>query len=158
MLFFSGFQMRSVSRIFKFIDMPTEETKSNTPLLQNEQLSNVLIIENEHVNDENQWPSGGQMMVKDLTAKYVDGGLAVLENISFSISPGQRVRICLFKPVFIPSGSTATKQKISCSLFLTCSNFQKVSVLFQYWERANSVMKDLFDIYKLSGPVLSTSI
>ncbi|XP_077194544.1 cystic fibrosis transmembrane conductance regulator [Paroedura picta] len=83
--------MRSVSRIFKFIDMPTEETKSSTPVPQNEQLSNVLIIENEHTNDKNNWPSGGQMMVKDLTAKYVDGGLAVLENISFSITPGQRV-------------------------------------------------------------------
>ncbi|XP_060100829.1 cystic fibrosis transmembrane conductance regulator [Heteronotia binoei] len=83
--------MRSVSRIFKFIDMPTEETKSSIPSSQNEQLSDVLIIENEHANDENIWPSGGQMMVKDLTAKYIDGGLAVLENISFSISPGQRV-------------------------------------------------------------------
>ncbi|XP_048356586.1 cystic fibrosis transmembrane conductance regulator [Sphaerodactylus townsendi] len=83
--------MRSVSRIFKFIDMPTEETKSSTLLPQNQQLSNTVIIENQHASAENNWPSGGQMMVKNLTAKYVDGELAVLENISFSISPGQRV-------------------------------------------------------------------
>ncbi|XP_056655560.1 cystic fibrosis transmembrane conductance regulator [Monodelphis domestica] len=84
--------MRSVSRVFKFIDMPAEEplpTKTTKSLKKN-QLSQVLIIENEHVNKEN-WPSGGQMIVKDLTAKYIDGGNAVLENISFSISPGQRV-------------------------------------------------------------------
>ncbi|XP_074124309.1 cystic fibrosis transmembrane conductance regulator [Sminthopsis crassicaudata] len=88
--------MRSVSRVFKFIDMPSEEplptkpTKSTKPSKKN-QLSQVLIIENEHVKKENNWPSGGQMTVKDLTAKYVDGGNAVLENISFSISSGQRV-------------------------------------------------------------------
>uniref|UniRef100_A0A7N4V0C1 Cystic fibrosis transmembrane conductance regulator n=1 Tax=Sarcophilus harrisii TaxID=9305 RepID=A0A7N4V0C1_SARHA len=88
--------MRSVSRVFKFIDMPSEEplptkpTKSTKPSKKN-QLSHVLIIENEHVKKENNWPSGGQMTVKDLTAKYVDGGNAVLENISFSISSGQRV-------------------------------------------------------------------
>ncbi|XP_067325155.1 cystic fibrosis transmembrane conductance regulator [Anolis sagrei] len=82
--------MRSVSRIFKFIDMPTEESQT-TPPSRNEGLSQVLIIENKHVKEENIWPSGGQMIVKDLTAKYLDGGLAILENISFSISPGQRV-------------------------------------------------------------------
>ncbi|XP_066489763.1 cystic fibrosis transmembrane conductance regulator [Tiliqua scincoides] len=82
--------MRSVSRIFKFIDMPTEESKTSPPS-KNEQLSQTLIIENKRAKEENDWPSGGQMTVKDLTAKYLEGGLAVLENISFSISPGQRV-------------------------------------------------------------------
>ncbi|XP_027700816.1 cystic fibrosis transmembrane conductance regulator isoform X4 [Vombatus ursinus] len=84
--------MRSVSRVFKFIDMPSEEplpTKPNKP--KKNQLSQVLIIENEHVKKENNWPSGGQMTVKDLTAKYGDGGNAILENISFTISSGQRV-------------------------------------------------------------------
>uniref|UniRef100_A0A8D2LIH0 Cystic fibrosis transmembrane conductance regulator n=1 Tax=Varanus komodoensis TaxID=61221 RepID=A0A8D2LIH0_VARKO len=84
--------MRSVSRIFKFIDMPTEESKI-IPSSKNENLSSALIIENKHVKKEGIWPSGGQMTVKGLTAKYIDGGLAILENISFSISPGQRVRI-----------------------------------------------------------------
>ncbi|EMP42062.1 Cystic fibrosis transmembrane conductance regulator [Chelonia mydas] len=82
--------MRSVSRIFKFIDMPKEETKNTKPL-KDDQLTGVLIIENKHAKDEKPWPSGGQMTVKNLTAKYIDGGAAVLENISFSISPGQRV-------------------------------------------------------------------
>uniref|UniRef100_A0A8D2LJR3 Cystic fibrosis transmembrane conductance regulator n=1 Tax=Varanus komodoensis TaxID=61221 RepID=A0A8D2LJR3_VARKO len=82
--------MRSVSRIFKFIDMPTEESKI-IPSSKNENLSSALIIENKHVKKEGIWPSGGQMTVKGLTAKYIDGGLAILENISFSISPGQRV-------------------------------------------------------------------
>lgn len=83
--------MRSVRRIFKFIDMPTEETKGIKPT-KDDQLSGVLIIENKHAKEEKVWPSGGQMTVKDLTAKYTDGATTVLENVSFSISPGQRVR------------------------------------------------------------------
>uniref|UniRef100_A0A5F9CNK0 Cystic fibrosis transmembrane conductance regulator n=1 Tax=Oryctolagus cuniculus TaxID=9986 RepID=A0A5F9CNK0_RABIT len=86
--------MRSVSRVFKFIDMPTEETKSTKSIKpsSNCQLSKVMIIENQHVKKDDVWPSGGQMTVKGLTAKYIDSGNAILENISFSISPGQRVR------------------------------------------------------------------
>lgn len=85
--------MRSVSRIFKFIDMPTEEMKSIKPQ-KNNQFSDALIIENRHVKDKKSWPSGGQMTVTNLTARYTEGGTAVLENISFSISPGQTVRHC----------------------------------------------------------------
>ena len=87
--------MRSVSRVFKFIDMPTEESKPpSKPFKPSKDipLSKVMITENQHVRKDDIWPSGGQMTVKDLTAKYTDGGNAILENISFSISPGQRVR------------------------------------------------------------------
>ncbi|KAF6275878.1 CF transmembrane conductance regulator [Rhinolophus ferrumequinum] len=90
--------MRSVSRVFKFIDMPAEEskyTKSVKPY-KDGQLSKVMILENQHVKKDDIWPSGGQITVKDLTAKYIDGGNAILENISFSISPGQRVRFKRF--------------------------------------------------------------
>ncbi|XP_073094645.1 cystic fibrosis transmembrane conductance regulator isoform X1 [Manis javanica] len=85
--------MRSVSRVFKFVDMPTEESKptKSIKLSKDGQLSRVMIIKNQHVKKDDIWPSGGQMIVKDLTAKYTDGGNAILENISFSISPGQRV-------------------------------------------------------------------
>ncbi|OPJ68728.1 cystic fibrosis transmembrane conductance regulator [Patagioenas fasciata] len=82
--------MRSVGRIFKFIDMPTEEMKNVKPR-KNNQPSDALVIENKYAKEEKNWPSGGQMTVKDLTAKYSEGGAAVLENISFSISSGQRV-------------------------------------------------------------------
>ncbi|XP_040199694.1 LOW QUALITY PROTEIN: cystic fibrosis transmembrane conductance regulator [Rana temporaria] len=82
--------MRSVSRIFKFIDIPNEDTDKNGKD-KDDKLSEVLIIENEYANKDQNWPSGGQMSVKDLSAKYVDGGHAVLENVSFSASPGQRV-------------------------------------------------------------------
>ncbi|KAG8439811.1 hypothetical protein GDO86_005830 [Hymenochirus boettgeri] len=82
--------MRSVSRIFRFIDMPREDMKSEEKNKE-DQLSEVLIIENEYAKKDCNWPSGGQMTVKNLSAKYVDGGPSVLENISFSISPGQRI-------------------------------------------------------------------
>ncbi|XP_053320416.1 cystic fibrosis transmembrane conductance regulator [Spea bombifrons] len=82
--------MRSVSRIFRFIDIPREDLKHENKIKE-DKLSEVLIIENEYAKKEQEWPFGGQMTVKDLSAKYVDGGHAVLENISFNISPGQRV-------------------------------------------------------------------
>ncbi|XP_063302912.1 cystic fibrosis transmembrane conductance regulator [Pelobates fuscus] len=84
--------MRSVSRIFRFIDIPMEDAKYQNKSKKNDDtLSNVLIIENEHTKKDRDWPSGGQMTVKDLSATYVEGGHSVLENISFSINPGQRV-------------------------------------------------------------------
>ncbi|XP_029471843.1 cystic fibrosis transmembrane conductance regulator [Rhinatrema bivittatum] len=79
--------MRSVGRVFRFIDMPVEDTKSG----KDEQLPGVLIIENEYARKNRDWPSGGQMTVKNLSAKYTDGGSAVLENVSFTVHPGQRV-------------------------------------------------------------------
>ncbi|KAI4543744.1 hypothetical protein MG293_006538 [Ovis ammon polii] len=93
--------MRSVSRVFKFIDMPTEDGKPNNSFRpsKDSQPSKVMIIENQHVKKDDIWPSGGQMTVKDLTAKYIDGGNAILENISFSISPGQR-KVFIFSGTF----------------------------------------------------------
>ncbi|OCT89029.1 cystic fibrosis transmembrane conductance regulator isoform X1 [Xenopus laevis] len=82
--------MRSVSRIFRFIDLPVEEL-INENKNKEEQLSEVLIYENDYIKKTQVWPSGGQMTVKNLSANYIDGGNTVLENISFSLSPGQRV-------------------------------------------------------------------
>ncbi|XP_035866733.1 cystic fibrosis transmembrane conductance regulator isoform X3 [Phyllostomus discolor] len=85
--------MRSVSRVFKFIDMPTEESKSAKLIKpsKDDQLTKFMIIENQHVKKDDLWPLGGQITVQNLIAKYTDNGNAILENISFSISPGQRV-------------------------------------------------------------------
>ncbi|XP_069484045.1 cystic fibrosis transmembrane conductance regulator [Ambystoma mexicanum] len=83
--------MRSVSRIFRFIDLPEEEPKKNHKEFKDDKLSSVLIIDNEYAKAKQDWPSGGKMTVKDLSAKYMDGGSMVLENISFSVNPGQRV-------------------------------------------------------------------
>ncbi|KAE8615916.1 hypothetical protein XENTR_v10008663 [Xenopus tropicalis] len=82
--------MRSVSRIFRFIDMPREELIHDNNH-KDDQLSEVLIYENDYIKKNQVWPSGGQMTVKNLSAKYKDGGHTVLENISFSLNPGQRV-------------------------------------------------------------------
>ncbi|XP_030072284.1 cystic fibrosis transmembrane conductance regulator [Microcaecilia unicolor] len=79
--------MRSVGRVFRFIDMPLEDTKSG----KDKQLPGVLVIENEYTRKDRDWPYGGQLTVKNLSAKYTDGGSTILENISFTINPGQRV-------------------------------------------------------------------
>ncbi|XP_076972706.1 cystic fibrosis transmembrane conductance regulator isoform X2 [Tamandua tetradactyla] len=129
--------MRSVSRVFKFIDMPTEDNK---PTKSNGQLSKVMIIENQHVKREDSWPSGGQMTVKDLTAKYVDGGNAILENISFSISPGQRVGLL---------GRTGSGKSTLLSAFLRLLNTEGEiqidgvswdSITLQQWRKAFGVI------------------
>uniref|UniRef100_A0A7N5P2F1 Cystic fibrosis transmembrane conductance regulator n=1 Tax=Ailuropoda melanoleuca TaxID=9646 RepID=A0A7N5P2F1_AILME len=135
--------MRSVSRVFKFIDMPTEESKPPTKSFKpskDAQLSKVLITENHHVREDDIWPSGGQMTVKDLTAKYIDGGNAILENISFSISPGQRVGLL---------GRTGSGKSTLLSAFLRLLNTEGEiqidgvswdSITLQEWRKAFGVI------------------
>ncbi|XP_048193580.1 cystic fibrosis transmembrane conductance regulator [Perognathus longimembris pacificus] len=134
--------MRSVSRIFKFIDMPTEEGNSTKPTKPSKdgQLSKVMIIENQLVKKDDIWPSGGQMTVKDLTAKYVDGGNAILESISFSISPGQRVGLL---------GRTGSGKSTLLSAFLRLLNTEGEiqidgvswdSITLQQWRKAFGVI------------------
>ncbi|XP_059567616.1 cystic fibrosis transmembrane conductance regulator isoform X4 [Myotis daubentonii] len=134
--------MRSVSRVFKFIDMQTEEsmsTKSRKPS-KDGQLSEVMIIENQHAKKDDIWPSGGQMIVKDLTAKYIDSENAILENISFSISPGQRVGLL---------GRTGSGKSTLLSAFLRLLNTEGEiqidgvswdSITLQEWRKAFGVM------------------
>uniref|UniRef100_A0A2K5U4F4 Cystic fibrosis transmembrane conductance regulator n=1 Tax=Macaca fascicularis TaxID=9541 RepID=A0A2K5U4F4_MACFA len=134
--------MRSVSRVFKFIDMPTEEgkpTRSTKPY-KNGQLSKVMVIENSHVKKDDIWPSGGQMTVKDLTAKYTEGGNPILENISFSISPGQRVGLL---------GRTGSGKSTLLSAFLRLLNTEGEiqidgvswdSITLQQWRKAFGVI------------------
>ncbi|KAI5098210.1 cystic fibrosis transmembrane conductance regulator, partial [Silurus meridionalis] len=81
--------MRSVERVFKFIDLPSEEPK---PRLGQRKPS-TLVIENPEVCTETCWPSHGQMEVRNLTVKYTEAGHAVLKNLSFSVEGGQKVGI-----------------------------------------------------------------
>uniref|UniRef100_A0A2K6F053 Cystic fibrosis transmembrane conductance regulator n=1 Tax=Propithecus coquereli TaxID=379532 RepID=A0A2K6F053_PROCO len=135
-------QMRSVSRIFKFIDIPTEEGKSTKSIKPSKdcQLSKVMIFENPHVKKDDIWPSGGQMTVKDLTARYIDSGNAILENISFSISPGQRVGLL---------GRTGSGKSTLLSAFLRLLNTEGEiqidgvswdSITLQQWRKAFGVI------------------
>ncbi|KAM9216934.1 cystic fibrosis transmembrane conductance regulator [Dugong dugon] len=134
--------MRSVSRVFKFIDMPTEESKPAKSIKPSKdgQLSKVTITENQHVNKDYNWPSGGHMTVKDLTAKYIDGGNAILENVSFSISPGQRVGLL---------GRTGSGKSTLLSAFLRLLNTEGEiqidgvswdSLTLQQWRKAFGVI------------------
>nr|Q2QLH0.1 RecName: Full=Cystic fibrosis transmembrane conductance regulator; Short=CFTR; AltName: Full=ATP-binding cassette sub-family C member 7; AltName: Full=Channel conductance-controlling ATPase; AltName: Full=cAMP-dependent chloride channel [Otolemur garnettii]ABA90408.1 cystic fibrosis transmembrane conductance regulator, ATP-binding cassette (sub-family C, member 7) [Otolemur garnettii] len=134
--------MRSVSRVFKFIDMPTEEGRSTKSIKPSKdcQLSKVMIFENLHVKKDDIWPSGGQMTVKDLTARYIDSGNAILENISFSISPGQRVGLL---------GRTGAGKSTLLSAFLRLLNTEGDiqidgvswdSITLQQWRKAFGVI------------------
>ena len=76
--------MRSVDRVFKFIDLPSEETYQGRG-------GQDLVIDNPHV--DGCWPSRGQMDVQGLTAKYTEAGRAVLSNVSFSVDGGQSVSL-----------------------------------------------------------------
>ncbi|KAG5845811.1 hypothetical protein ANANG_G00143150 [Anguilla anguilla] len=78
--------MRSVDRVFKFIDLPSEEPKHTTRVKNTD-----VVIENPHADDG--WPSRGQMDVQDLTVKYTEAGRAVLQKLSFSIDGGHRVGV-----------------------------------------------------------------
>uniref|UniRef100_A0A8C2JT45 Cystic fibrosis transmembrane conductance regulator n=1 Tax=Cyprinus carpio TaxID=7962 RepID=A0A8C2JT45_CYPCA len=85
--------MRSVDRVFKFIDLPSE-----TPKLDKSKCSD-LIIENVDAQADSSWPNRGQIDVQNLTVKYTEGGHAVLKNLSFTVEGRQRVctRNCSLK-------------------------------------------------------------
>lgn len=79
--------MRSVERVFKFIDLPSEEAK---PRL-GQRKDSTLVIENPEACNDTCWPSHGQMDICNLTVKYTEAGHAVLKNLSFSVEGGQKV-------------------------------------------------------------------
>ncbi|XP_053740716.1 cystic fibrosis transmembrane conductance regulator isoform X1 [Synchiropus splendidus] len=78
--------MRSVDRVFKFIDLPSEERRQGKPGGKG---GSDLIIDNPHAQEC--WPNRGQMDVQGLTVKYTEAGRAVLNDISFSVEGGQSV-------------------------------------------------------------------
>ncbi|XP_029288886.1 cystic fibrosis transmembrane conductance regulator isoform X3 [Cottoperca gobio] len=78
--------MRSVDRVFKFIDLPSEEPLPAKPAGKG---GADLIIDNPHAQDC--WPNHGQMDVQGLTVKYTEAGRSVLSDISFSVEGGQSI-------------------------------------------------------------------
>uniref|UniRef100_A0A8D3C8Z9 Cystic fibrosis transmembrane conductance regulator n=1 Tax=Scophthalmus maximus TaxID=52904 RepID=A0A8D3C8Z9_SCOMX len=78
--------MRSVDRVFRFIDLPSEEL---LPGKSGGKGGPDLIIDNPHALDC--WPNRGQMDVQGLTAKYTEAGRTILNDISFSVDGGQSV-------------------------------------------------------------------
>ncbi|XP_066541227.1 cystic fibrosis transmembrane conductance regulator isoform X2 [Hoplias malabaricus] len=81
--------MRSVERVFKFIDLPSEEPKPRV----DQRKATDLVFENPDAKNEDAWPSRGQMDVQNLTAKYTEAGHTVLKNLSFTVEGGQKVGI-----------------------------------------------------------------
>lgn len=80
------------------------------------------------------------MTVKDLTAKYTESGSPILENISFSISPGQRVGLL---------GRTGSGKSTLLSAFLRLLNTEGEiqidgvswdSITLQQWRKAFGVI------------------
>uniref|UniRef100_A0A8C5EQL8 Cystic fibrosis transmembrane conductance regulator n=1 Tax=Gouania willdenowi TaxID=441366 RepID=A0A8C5EQL8_GOUWI len=78
--------MRSVDRVFKFIDLPSEEPLPGKPSSKG---GPDLVIDNPHAQDC--WPNRGEMNVHGLTVKYTEAGRAVLSDVSFSVEGGQSV-------------------------------------------------------------------
>ncbi|KAG9332913.1 hypothetical protein JZ751_014058, partial [Albula glossodonta] len=78
--------MRSVERVFKFIDLPSEEPKSTSGSLGKD-----LVIENPHVHGG--WPSRGHMEVSNLSVRYTEAGRDILQKVSFSVEGGQRMGV-----------------------------------------------------------------
>ncbi|KAI1905503.1 hypothetical protein AGOR_G00016870 [Albula goreensis] len=78
--------MRSVERVFKFIDLPSEEPKSTSGSLDKD-----LVMENPHVHGG--WPSRGHMEVSNLSVRYTEAGRDILQKVSFSVEGGQRMGV-----------------------------------------------------------------
>lgn len=80
--------MRSVDRVFKFIDLPSEEPR---PPKSGGKDRPDLVIDNPHAKDC--WPNRGQMDIRGLTVKYTEAGRSILSNVSFSVDGGQSVSV-----------------------------------------------------------------
>ncbi|KAJ8245272.1 hypothetical protein GJAV_G00268970 [Gymnothorax javanicus] len=78
--------MRSVERVFKFIDLPSEEAEPPSSGKDKD-----LVIENPHFHDT--WPSRGRIEVRDLTVKYTEAGRSILQKLSFSVDGGHTVGV-----------------------------------------------------------------
>uniref|UniRef100_A0A667XJN0 Cystic fibrosis transmembrane conductance regulator n=1 Tax=Myripristis murdjan TaxID=586833 RepID=A0A667XJN0_9TELE len=81
--------MRSVDRVFKFIDLPSEEPQPGRGGRGGGKGGQDLIIGNPHAHES--WPNRGQMDVHGLTVKYTEAGRAVLSDISFTVEGGHSV-------------------------------------------------------------------
>ncbi|XP_061140174.1 cystic fibrosis transmembrane conductance regulator [Syngnathus typhle] len=77
--------MRSVDRVFKFIDLPSEDPSAG----KGGKPGSDLVIDNPHAQDF--WPNQGQMDVKGVTVKYTEAGRAILSDVSFSVEGGHSV-------------------------------------------------------------------
>lgn len=111
---YSHLQMRSVERVFKFIDLPSEEPK---PRLGQRKAS-TLVIENPDACTDTCWPNHGQMDIRNLTVKYTEAGHAVLKNLSFSVEGGQKV--CMGA---VPSSVKETKVSFKAVDFIRSLDF-----------------------------------
>uniref|UniRef100_A0A8C8FK79 Cystic fibrosis transmembrane conductance regulator n=1 Tax=Oncorhynchus tshawytscha TaxID=74940 RepID=A0A8C8FK79_ONCTS len=78
--------MRSVDRVFKFIDLPQEEPRPSGGGKVTD-----LVLDNPHAQDC--WPIQGHMDVQGLTVKYTEAGRSVLQNLSFTVEAGQSVGV-----------------------------------------------------------------
>uniref|UniRef100_A0A673Z1X3 Cystic fibrosis transmembrane conductance regulator n=1 Tax=Salmo trutta TaxID=8032 RepID=A0A673Z1X3_SALTR len=79
--------MRSVDRVFKFIDLPQEEPRPSGGGGK----GTDLVIDNPHAQDC--WPNQGHMDVQGLTVKYTEAGRSVLQDLSFTVEGGQSVGV-----------------------------------------------------------------
>lgn len=82
-------QMRSVDRVFKFIDLPSEEPKTDG--LGSGKGGKDLVIENEDAWAYNSWPNQGQLDVQKLSVKYTEVDQTIIKDLCFSVEGGQRV-------------------------------------------------------------------
>lgn len=93
--------MRSVDRVFKFIDLPSEEPKPDGlgsfkdpgggGGKSKKNKSPGLVIENVDALAYNAWPHRGQLDAQKLSVKYTEGGQTIIKDLSFSVEGGQRV-------------------------------------------------------------------
>ncbi|XP_041110604.1 cystic fibrosis transmembrane conductance regulator-like isoform X2 [Polyodon spathula] len=128
--------MHSVSRIFKFIDLPQEAPKICDK--QKSSMPESLVIENPHTGQE--WPSAGQMTVSNLTAKYTEGGRTILENLSFSVNAGHRLGILGRTGSGKSTLLAALLRLVSANGDITIDGVSWNSITLQEWRKAFGVL------------------
>uniref|UniRef100_A0A8C7QD46 Cystic fibrosis transmembrane conductance regulator n=1 Tax=Oncorhynchus mykiss TaxID=8022 RepID=A0A8C7QD46_ONCMY len=127
--------MRSVDRVFKFIDLPQEEPRPSGGGKVTD-----LVLDNPHAQDC--WPNQGHMDVQGLTVKYTEAGRSVLQNLSFTV---EAVYVCCWKSTLL----SALLRLASTDGEISIDGVSWNSVTLQTWRKAFGVVPQ--KIFILTG-------
>jgi ATP-binding cassette subfamily C (CFTR/MRP) protein 1 len=83
-------QMNAVERIVQYLDLPLEKSHETT----DEETRKQIFSNDGDSNKKQQWPAEGKLEIIDLSMRYRENLPLVLNKISFTVLPGEKIGIC----------------------------------------------------------------
>jgi ATP-binding cassette, subfamily C (CFTR/MRP), member 1 len=83
-------QMNAVERIVQYLDLPLEKSHETT----DEETRKQIFSNDVDSDQKQQWPAEGKLEIIDLSMRYRENLPLVLNKISFTVLPGEKIGIC----------------------------------------------------------------